>query len=131
MGRCKGRHARKYTETSRFALPLTFECGRVLFTGKALCFFGVRGDTSMEALIIQLISGAVGGNAAGAIFKNLSLGMLGNTIAGVAGGGIGGQILGAVLPQLAGGMVGPAAGGGIGGLVLMAVVGFIKSKMAS
>jgi uncharacterized membrane protein YeaQ/YmgE (transglycosylase-associated protein family) len=89
------------------------------------------GNKIMEALIIQLISGAVGGNAAGAIFKNLSLGMLGNTIAGVAGGGIGGQILGAVLPSLAGGMVGQAAGGGIGGLILMAVVGFIKNKMAS
>jgi uncharacterized membrane protein YeaQ/YmgE (transglycosylase-associated protein family) len=94
-------------------------------------FSGVRGDTVMEALIIQLISGAVGGNAAGALFKNLSLGTIGNSIAGVAGGGIGGQILSAVLPSLAGGMVGQAAGGGIGGLVLMAVVGFIKNKMAS
>jgi uncharacterized membrane protein YeaQ/YmgE (transglycosylase-associated protein family) len=108
-----------------------FECGRLGFIGKAMCFSGVRGDTLMEALIIQLISGAVGGNAAGAIFKNLSLGTIGNSIAGVAGGGIGGQILGAVLPSLAGGMVGQAAGGGIGGLVLMAVVGFIKNKMAS
>jgi uncharacterized membrane protein YeaQ/YmgE (transglycosylase-associated protein family) len=107
------------------------ECGRVPFTGKALLISGVREDTTMEALIIQLISGAVGGNAAGALFKNLSLGMLGNSVAGIAGGGIGGQILGAVLPSLAGGMVGQAASGGIGGLILVAVVGFIKNKMAS
>jgi len=33
-------------------------------------------------LIIQLIAGAVGGNAAGATMKNLDLGTLGNTIAG-------------------------------------------------
>jgi uncharacterized membrane protein YeaQ/YmgE (transglycosylase-associated protein family) len=33
-------------------------------------------------LIIQLIAGAVGGNAAGATMKNLNLGALGNTIAG-------------------------------------------------
>jgi uncharacterized membrane protein YeaQ/YmgE (transglycosylase-associated protein family) len=85
----------------------------------------------MEQLIIQLISGAVGGNAAGAIFKNLSLGMLGNSVAGLAGGGIGGQILSAVIPSLAGGMFGQAASGGIGGLVVMAIVGFIKNKMAS
>jgi len=50
----------------------------------------------MEALlplIIQLISGAAGGNVAVALMKNLSLGTLGNSIAGVAGGGIGGQLL--------------------------------------
>jgi hypothetical protein len=35
-------------------------------------------------LIIQLISGVVGGNAAGAALKDYNLGNLGNTIAGVA-----------------------------------------------
>ena len=35
-------------------------------------------------LIIQLIAGAIGGNAAGATVKNLDLGALGNTIAGAA-----------------------------------------------
>jgi uncharacterized membrane protein YeaQ/YmgE (transglycosylase-associated protein family) len=44
-------------------------------------------------LIIQLIAGAVGGNAAGGLLKNISLGPLGNTVAGAAGGGIGGSIL--------------------------------------
>jgi uncharacterized membrane protein YeaQ/YmgE (transglycosylase-associated protein family) len=36
-------------------------------------------------LIIQLIAGAVGGNAAGAATKDVSLGTLGNTIAGAVG----------------------------------------------
>ena len=33
-------------------------------------------DVVMEALIVQLLSGAVGGNAAGALLKNFSLGTL-------------------------------------------------------
>jgi hypothetical protein len=35
--------------------------------------------------IISLITGAIGGTAAGAIFKNLSLGPLGNTLSGLVG----------------------------------------------
>ena len=45
-------------------------------------------------LIIQLIAGALGGNAGGAMLKNLNLGTAGNSIAGILGGGLGGQILG-------------------------------------
>ena len=44
-------------------------------------------------LIIQLISGAVGGNVAGAALKDYSLGTLGNSIAGIVGGGVGGAVL--------------------------------------
>ena len=70
-------------------------------------------------LIIQIIAGAIGGNAAGAALKDYSLGTLGNTIAGVVGGGIGGQILQALVPALAqaasttdwGSIVGQVAGG--------------------
>ena len=45
----------------------------------------------MEQLIIQLISGAVGGNVAGAAMKEKSLGTVGNSIAGIVGGVGGGQ----------------------------------------
>ncbi len=83
----------------------------------------------MESLIIQLITGAVGGNIGGALLKNLSLGTVGNSIAGILGGGLGGQILG-MLGAGGGGMVGNVAGGGVGGIVLMAVVGLIKNAMA-
>ena len=38
-------------------------------------------------LIIQLISGAVGGNIAGSAMKQYSLGTIGNSIAGLIGGG--------------------------------------------
>ena len=48
-------------------------------------------------LIIQLISGAVGGNIAGAAMKQYNLGTIGNSIAGLIGGGVGAQIIGALL----------------------------------
>ena len=44
----------------------------------------------MEGLIpilINLASGAVGGNLAGALMKNLSMGTLWNSILGILGGG--------------------------------------------
>ena len=39
--------------------------------------------------ILSLISGAVGGNFAGGVFKSLNLGLLGNSIAGATGGFLG------------------------------------------
>jgi hypothetical protein len=41
-------------------------------------------------LIIQIVSGAVGGNVVAGAAKNVDLGTLGNTIAGAIGGGVGG-----------------------------------------
>jgi len=49
---------------------------------------------SLLPVIIQLISGAAGGNIAGSLMKNLSLGTVGNSIVGILGGGLGGQLLG-------------------------------------
>jgi hypothetical protein len=94
-----------------------------------------RGNT-VEQIILQLVSGAVGGNLAGGVMKNLSLGTLGNSIAGIVGGGIGGQILSAVMGVSAGGgmdigsILTQVAGGGIGGGAALAVVGTIKNMMA-
>ena len=45
-------------------------------------------------LIIQLIAGAVGGNAIGAAGKSMSLGTAGNTVVGALGGLGGSQLLG-------------------------------------
>ncbi|MCP5081342.1 MAG: hypothetical protein GY948_06555 [Alphaproteobacteria bacterium] len=84
---------------------------------------------SFLPLIIQLASGAAGGNVAGALLKNLSLGTLGNSIAGIAGGGIGGVILNMVASGAADGIIGQIAGGGVGGAIVMAIVGFIKNSM--
>ena len=95
---------------------------------------------NIVALIIQLISGAVGGNIAGAILKKYDLGPLGNSIAGIIGGGLGGQLLsmlgaGGAGAAAAGGLdigsiVSSIAGGGVGGAVLMVIIGIIKQAMA-
>lgn len=89
-------------------------------------------------LIIQLIAGAIGGNAAGAAIKNMSLGPVGNTIAGAVGGGLGGQLLTMLIPALAGSagsmdigaIVGQLAGGGVAGAILTAIIGAVKNGMS-
>src|SRR5262245_57866140 len=89
-------------------------------------------------LIIQIIAGAVGGNAAGSTMKNVDLGPLGNSLAGAIGGAGGGSLLTALLPMLQGAagnvdigaLVGQAVGGGVSGAVLTAIVGLIKNAMA-
>src|SRR5258705_9563975 len=68
-------------------------------------------------LIIQVISGAVGGNVAGAAMKESSLGTLGNSIAGIVGGGLGGTILHMVMGTAATG------GGGIDLQIILTNVG--------
>ena len=90
------------------------------------------------SLIISLLSGAAGGNAAGALLKNTSMGLLGNSLAGIVGGGLGGKLIG-----LAGiGGMGSAGGldagsifssllsGGVGGGDLMWIVGMVRQMMA-
>ena len=86
-------------------------------------------------LIVQLVSGAVGGNVAGSLMKKFSMGTMWNSIIGILGGGLGGQILGMLGLDLGGGemdltgILGNVAGGGVGGGVIMAVVGLIKNAM--
>ena len=94
----------------------------------------------ITSLIIEAVSGAVGGNVAGAAMKENSLGTMGNSIAGIVGGGLGGGILHAVAwnrresvaengPHTS--ILSNVAGGGVGGAILMVVAGIIKrSKLA-
>ena len=95
----------------------------------------------ISSLLIEAISGAVGGNVAVATMKKNSLGTLGNSIAGMLGGGLGGQILSAVLGSGAAmegaatgsgmdAMISQMAGGGVGGAVIIAVIGAIRTAMA-
>ena len=87
-------------------------------------------------LLIQLASGAVGGNLAGKLMPKSSLGTVGNSIAGILGGGLGGQLL--VMLCMGGdagasmdfsGIIQNLAGGGVGGGVLMTIIGVIKGMM--
>lgn len=89
-------------------------------------------------LISNLIGGAIGGNAAGAGLKNLSLGTVGNTIAGLVGGALGGYILQGVnlLNQLGladttiGSLLGQAGTGLVSGGILTAIIGLIKNMIS-
>jgi uncharacterized membrane protein YeaQ/YmgE (transglycosylase-associated protein family) len=96
---------------------------------------------NIAALLVQLVSGAVGGNLAGALLKKFNLGPIGNSIAGLVGGALGGQLLGmltsggAAAAVPASGMdlssiVSSVAGGGVGGAVVLAIVGLVKSQMS-
>jgi hypothetical protein len=99
----------------------------------------------MAGLIIEIVAGAIGGNAAGAAAKKYSLGAIGNSIAGAVGGLILGQILAAMgigEPGMAaadgapgaggmdiGAIIGQVIGGGVGGGALTMIDGLIKSMM--
>lgn len=90
---------------------------------------------NLLAIVIQLVSGALGGNAAGALMKKLSLGTVLNSIVGIIGGGLGGQLLALLgVGTTTGGVdlasiIGSIAGGGVGGGVLLAIIGLIKKVL--
>lgn len=88
-------------------------------------------------LVVNLVSGIVGGNLTGAAMKEKSLSWIGSTIAGAIGGVAGGYIMKAVdvLNTLGAGnvtvgnVIGTVASAGIGGAILTGIVTFIKNKM--
>lgn len=89
-------------------------------------------------LLIQLVSGAVGGNLAGSLMKKDSLGTFWNSVAGIVGGGLGGQLLSLLGVPVSGeggldlyGILGSVARGGVGGGTLMGFIGLIKKAMAN
>jgi hypothetical protein len=100
--------------------------------------------SNLVGLIIQLLSGAIGGNVAGNLLKQYDLGAVGNSLAGILGGGIGGQLLAAVLGRGSVLTAGPAngnmdigsiiaqvVGGGVGGGILMTIIGIIRQAMSA
>ncbi len=92
----------------------------------------------MEQLLINLVAGALGGNAVGKASSNFDLGTLGNTIAGLVGGGVLGQIATLLLPAVmgamqsgnlsVGGIIAQAISGGAGGAILTAIIGMLKNR---
>ena len=87
------------------------------------------------SLLVQIISGAIGGNLAGMTKQSLGTGL--NTLIGAVGGLVLGQLVSALTGTPGGEALDVAAvgsnivSGGVGGLVLTWVIGFIKSKMAA
>ena len=99
---------------------------------------------SFIPIIVQLLSGVVGGNVAGAAMKNFSLGTIGNSVVGILGGGLGGQILrmfgietgiGAEMGAVGGmdieALLGSIAAGGVGGGTLLAFIGIVKKGIGA
>ncbi len=94
----------------------------------------------MEQILINLVAGALGGNAVGKSSPTFDLGTLGNTIAGLVGGGVLGQVITLIWPAVAtslqggnfdiGSIIAQVVGGGAGGAILTAIVGAIKNKAA-
>ncbi|MGI9427174.1 MAG: hypothetical protein ACR2NM_00845 [Bythopirellula sp.] len=94
-------------------------------------------------LIIQIVSGAGGGNLVGKILKNIPISKILQTVLGGVGGGLGGLLLSVLgvdpaaagdVAEAAGGMdmggvLGDVLGGGAGGGLLVAIVGMIKKMM--
>jgi uncharacterized membrane protein YeaQ/YmgE (transglycosylase-associated protein family) len=98
------------------------------------------GEAAMQALnlIIQLASGATGGNVAGALAEKYGMGPLGNTLAGLVGGGIGGELIKAALStttQAAGGLdlgtlLGDLGAGSAGGACVTILTGLARVHFA-
>lgn len=98
----------------------------------------------IASIIVQLVAGAAGGNAAGAALPGKSLGTTGNSIAGA----VGGFILAQLVQRLTGTTVAADAAAaaassmdigtiikfliasGAGGAILTAVIGMVKGKTA-
>lgn len=95
----------------------------------------------MEQVLINLVSGALGGIGAGKSSPTFDLGTIGNVISGLVGGGVLGQIVTLLLPSVmaaaqsgnfsVSGVVSQAIAGGAGGAILTAIIGAVKNKAAA
>ena len=91
----------------------------------------------MEALILQLLSGAIGGTALGALSKKLTLGTIGDALAGTMGGVGSGHLLTALGLFATGSsvsvglVVSSLAVGGIGGAGTLLLIHQIKKLISN
>ena len=82
-------------------------------------------------ILIQLVSGGLGGYGAGKAMKKFSLGTVWDIVAGIVGGVGGGQLLNLIGIGASGGfdigsILVSILGGGVGGGILLAIVSFVK-----
>jgi hypothetical protein len=95
----------------------------------------------MEQILINLVTGALGGIGAGKASPTFDLGTVGNLVSGLVGGGVLGQVVTLLLPSImaaaqsgnlsVGGLISQVIAGGAGGAILTAIVGAIKNKAAT
>src|SRR5437867_678553 len=87
----------------------------------------------MEKILINLVTGAVGGVAGGKSSPIFDLGMIGNIISGLVGGGVLGQIVTLLMPAITAaaqsgdlsisGVISQAIAADAGGAILTAIIG--------
>jgi uncharacterized membrane protein YeaQ/YmgE (transglycosylase-associated protein family) len=82
-------------------------------------------------LIVLMVAGIIGGNAAGMSLPRYDLGRIWNTIVGAAGGAVGGEVLQTVMQFVGGGsemasIITPLVGGVASGAVFTMVVATLK-----
>ena len=92
----------------------------------------------MEQILINVVTGALGGVATGKSSPTFDLGTVGNIISGLVGGGVLGQIATLALPSVVAaaqsgnlsvsGVISQVIAGGAGGAILTAIIGAIKNK---
>ena len=92
----------------------------------------------MEQILINLVTGALGGVGVGKSSPTFDLGMIGNIVSGLIGGGVLGQIVTLALPSVmaaaqsgnlsVSGVISQLVAGGAGGAILTAIIGAIKNK---
>jgi uncharacterized membrane protein YeaQ/YmgE (transglycosylase-associated protein family) len=100
-------------------------------------FGNIQSEMHMDivSLIINLVSGAVGGNIAGAAMKDKNLGVLLNSVAGVLGGGAGAAVLKMLGMAVTDGgldiqsVIASVASGGVGGAVMLVIAALVKGMM--
>src|SRR5215470_13799364 len=110
-------------------------CGIVLKASRK------AGRSNMEQILINLVTGALGGVAVGKSSPTFDLGIIGNIISGLIGGGVLGQVVTLLLPAITAaaqsgnlsveGIISQVIAGGAGGAILTAIIGAIKNKAAA
>ena len=124
-------------------LSLTDRVGpSAILTAGTIMFWLYRGDFHVEAIlpiIVQIVTGVLGGQAVGAVLQQVAMSQLTKIISGAVGGVAGGTILGSLLGGAAGvdpasggalgGLLGNAIGGAGGGAILTAIVGAVMKAM--
>jgi hypothetical protein len=89
---------------------------------------------SIVGLLIQIVSGIVGGNVLANAMSRYDLGRVGNIVVGALGGLAGGQVLGGILGNPGGSLdlgslLTQIIGGGAGGAILTAMVALVANAM--
>jgi len=91
-------------------------------------------SNAIMAIVVQVITGIIGGQAVGAAIKQAAMSQLPKIISGAVGGVGGAWILdmlagGGATPGALDGLLGDAIGGAGGGAILTAVVGAVMNAM--